>query len=426
MKKRKLVIIGLDGVPYGLLKNFSDKGIMPNVRDLISKGIFKKINSTLPEVSCVAWSSIITGRNPAEHGIFGFTDLEKDTYKLCFPNFRDLKAPAFWTKYNKLRYVIINVPATYPATSLNGILISGFVAPLLEKSVYPSSLFGLLKKMRYRTDVDSKIAHTNMDSFMEDLFATLESHLKLYRYLWRKEKWDVFMFVFTGTDRLMHFLWNAYEEEGNKYHSAFLDYFKEIDKAIGEIKEELSKEDTLLIFSDHGFERLKQDIFINKILKEEGLLNIDNSSDFSGLDYSTKAFAQDPARIYINLKGKYFRGSVKISEKEKIMKKIENLFSSLNIDGKKVIKKIYRKEEIYRGPYLNSAPDLILLSERGFNLRASLSSQTISTNNIFTGKHTYDDAFFLPNNDLLLKQKENFSVVAVGKLIEKIILNFCH
>ena len=122
---KRVIIIGLDGVPYELLRDFSEKGIMPNTGRLISEGTFIKMRSSIPEVSSVAWSSIITGKNHAEHGIFGFTDFPVNTYRLSFPNFSSLKAAPFWESDSKNRYIVINVPSTYPARELNGVLISG-------------------------------------------------------------------------------------------------------------------------------------------------------------------------------------------------------------------------------------------------------------------------------------------------------------
>lgn len=53
---------------------------MSNVDMFIAEGVFRQRGSSIPEVSSVAWSSIITGVNPGEHGIFGFTDLAPETY----------------------------------------------------------------------------------------------------------------------------------------------------------------------------------------------------------------------------------------------------------------------------------------------------------------------------------------------------------
>ena len=75
MKPARLVIIGLDGVPFGMLKDFAQTGIMPNTNRIMQDAFFSPMRSAIPEISCVAWSSIITGVNPGEHGTFGFIGL---------------------------------------------------------------------------------------------------------------------------------------------------------------------------------------------------------------------------------------------------------------------------------------------------------------------------------------------------------------
>ena len=67
----KTIIIGLDGVPFDMIADFADAGVMPNTADLISRSVFKKMHSSIPEVSSVAWSSMMTGCNPGQHGTFG-------------------------------------------------------------------------------------------------------------------------------------------------------------------------------------------------------------------------------------------------------------------------------------------------------------------------------------------------------------------
>jgi len=396
---KRLIIIGLDGVPYRLLKDLSQRGIMPNTQSLINQGVFRQMESSLPEISSVAWSSIITGKNPAQHGIFGFTDFPQGTYRLSFPNFNDLKASPFWKKDNSGKSVIINVPATFPASELNGVHISGFVALDLERATYPASLVPKLKELDYRIDVDSSKAHQSIDLFLRDLDKTLKARIEAYRYLWDKEDWDSFMLVFTGTDRLSHFLWDAYEDPTHKYHSSFLDHFREIDKVIGEIAEKMNDSDCLIMLSDHGFELLDKNVNINYLLQEEDFLKLKDTSrkNFSDIDFATQAFALDPARIYINQKDKYPRGSVPPKKAKKVINKLINLFDSLKIEGRKVIKRVYRKEEIYSGPYINQAPDLVLLGERGFNLKANIKAKSLWEKNIFTGKHTQQDAFLLVN-----------------------------
>lgn len=395
----RTVIIGLDGVPFGLIKEFAEAGIMANTAGVISQGLFKKMHSSIPEISSVAWSSIITGENPGRHGIFGFTDLRPGSYTMRFPNFSDLRAPPFWDLWEG-ESVIINVPSTYPVREMNGVHISGFVSIDFDKSVHPKSLVPKLRHIDYRLDVDSQQAHSSMDLFLADLDTVLNARIEAYRYLWENFEWQTFMLVFTGTDRLMHFLWDAREDEYHRYHDLFIDHFRKIDQAIGEIINRTTDDDLFVMLSDHGFERLEKDVYINYILMQEGLLRFNEGEDIDikNICYGTEAFALDPGRIYLNLKGKFPCGTVDQADSEDLICRIEDLFHSIELDGRKVVKDIYRKGQIFSGPYLNDAPDMVLVGAEGFNLKANVKAERLADKTIFSGKHTQDTAFLLVKN----------------------------
>jgi predicted AlkP superfamily phosphohydrolase/phosphomutase len=396
MKKRKTVMVGLDGVPFGMIEGFATTGVMPHTAELISQGVFRVMNSSVPEVSSVAWSSIITGKNPGQHGIFGFVDLSPGSYKMSFPNFDDLKTPPFWDMWEG-ESVIINVPATYPVRQMNGVMISGFVSIDFEKSIYPRSLVPDLKRLDYRLDVDSRKAHSSVGLFLEDVGKTLDARIEAYRYLWDSSNWQTFMLVFTVTDRLMHFLWEAYEDADHKYHDVFLEYFGRIDQVIGEIANKTGDEDLLILHSDHGFERLDHDVYINHLLMQEGFLQLGDTQDIAldNIGYGTTAFALDPARIYLNRKERYPRGAVKQAKIPETLDRLEELFDALRINGRRVVRDIYRRGELYTGPCAESAPDMVLVGAEGFNLRASVKATKLHDKGIFTGKHTQDTAFLL-------------------------------
>lgn len=416
----KVIMIGLDGVPVQVIKRYVERGVMPNMASLIKNGVFRQTLSSIPEVSSTAWSSIITGKNPGMHGIYGFTELKPNSYNLRFPNYNDLKAKPFWEEW-KGESVIINVPSTYPVRPMNGAHISGFVSIDMKKSVYPLSVLEELGKIDYRLDVDSRKAHTSIEHFLSDLEATLDARISAYRYLWNEYKnWKTFMLVFTGTDRLMHFLYEAFENESSRHNSAFTLHFSRIDKIIGEIMSLIKKDDLLVLMSDHGFELLEHDVYVNNYLAQEGYLHFIGEPDWKNIAYASKAFALDPARIYINLKDKYPQGSVSKCDKNAVASRLAEMFSKWEIDGKKVIRSIYRPEEIYEGPETVNAPDLILVGNKGFNLKAAMSSKEVVSKGIFTGKHTQDTSFALFSG---LKDPtivpEQLSITEIRGVIEK-------
>lgn len=409
MQRKRSIIIGLDGVPFPLLKDLFDRSVMPHFKALAERSIFRQMESSIPEISSVAWSSAITGVNPGTHGIFGFTDLAEGSYITTFPNFTALKTAPFWEQDTARRSVILNVPSTYPAREMNGVLISGFVALDLKRATYPASLIPKLNEIGYRVDVDFERASESLGYFLQDLDNALKARIAAYRYFWENIDWDVFMLVFTGTDRLMHFLWNAYEDPEHEYHEAFLDHFRQIDAVIGEITDKMNDRDNLIMLSDHGFERLDKDIFVNHVLKQHNMLSFETEipKNLKDISSHSKAFALDPGRIYINDSARFPRGLVMPQDREAVIGDLINIFNEFTIDGKKVIKRCFRREEIYHGQYSDRGPDIVLLANSGLNLRGTLNSDSAYSNGTLTGKHTQHDAFLLVHggSDRIVPQK---------------------
>ncbi len=410
---KKTVIVGMDGVPYGLVKDLADNGDMDNISCLISQGNFSKMRAAIPEVSNVNWSSIVTGKNPGEHGIYGFTELIQGTYTVRFPDRRALKASPFWDESDK-RYVLLNVPAMYPAPQVNGIFVSGFVSLDMDKAVYPKSALELLNKIGYEIDVDSDTAHKSYKLFLDRLFSTLRAREKAYRYFW-KEAWDIFMLVFTGSDRLEHFLWDAYEDPGDEHHMDFVKYYREMDRIVGDIMDKLDEDDDLILISDHGMEGIESNVNVNKILEDNGYLVMDEDRKgrYNNIRDETKAFAMDPGRIYVHHISRFPQGSVK--DGDEVIPELIDLFQELKYDGKRVIKNVHRRDEIYNGSQVHLAPDLVLTPASGFNLKGGVKYEETYEKNIFRGKHTEDDAFILTNG---LDVPEAPTVEDVRKLIE--------
>jgi len=109
----------------------------------------------------------------------------------------------------------------------------------------------------------------------------------------------------------------------------------------------------------------------------------------------TRAFALDPGRVYIHLKGKYPRGSVPSSDRRVVEEEIDALFRALEVDREQVIGQVYRGEEIYHGPHAHLGPDIVLLGNSGYNLRGNMKAAEIYGSDILTGKHSQTDAFLL-------------------------------
>jgi len=416
--KPRTILIGIDGLGYTMIQKLFTEGVMPNFQKIANNGVLSHMMASIPDNSAVSWSSIMTGKNPGEHGVFGFTGLIPGTYTLNYPNFLNLQSKPFWHIKQNKKYIIINLPFTYPAQPLNGLLISGFITPDINKAVYPIDFLEYLTDIKYSIDVDAGKAYKSKELFLNNIFDVLEKRVELYQYLWTHNEWDTFMVVFTGSDRLEHFLLDVFEYKIAPYYDRFLEYFKRIDDTIGWINDRMVGSDNLIMMSDHGMELIKTEVYINNYLIEGGFLSIDEAEkqNYNHLSKDTKAFALEPARIHLNLKGKYPNGNVEENEIGHMVSNLKKHFNNLRYNGKKVIKEMHLKEEIYSGAQLDVAPELLLVSNPGYSLRGSIGKdQLFSNESILTGMHRRDDAF------LFVNAAESKNIVSENPHVEDIV-----
>ncbi|MFP5263019.1 MAG: alkaline phosphatase family protein [Blastocatellia bacterium] len=397
---RRAVLIGLDGTPYTLVRRFVEDGTMPRMAELIGRGTLLQMDTSLPDISSVAWTSFMTGANPGRHGIYGFLDLQPNSYKIYFPNSGHIKSETVWGAVSRAgrRSVVINVPSTYPARPLNGILISGFVAVDLNKATHPQSLVPTLREMDYRIDVDARKVQQSHDALMEDILQTLDRRVTALLHFFDKEPWDLFIGVVTETDRLQHFFMDAIADEAHKYHSAFRDFYRRVDNFLGRVMERLRGE-TLLVMSDHGFTPIKRQVYLNRWLVDNGYLKLkDNARSIEDIGDGSVAFALDPGRVYLNVKGKYPNGAVEPADARRLAREIKSGLSEISAEGAPVVKRVYERDELFRGPVIDSAPDLCVQTIYGYDLKGAVNKKDLMDREIFTGMHTQDDATLFINS----------------------------
>ncbi len=397
--RKKLLVIGLDGVAHEMLAGAAGRpSLLPGMKGFFS-GRAARMTVSIPEISAVSWSSFMTGTQPGEHGIFGFVDLVPGSYQIRFPDFRDLKAAPFFIELGAhgKRSVIINLPATYPARPIPGVLVSGFVALELERAVFPPRYLSMLKQAGYQVDIDAGKGRDRKVEFLADLHCALKVRKQVADRLWEREDWDVFMFTVTGTDRLQHFLYDACADERHEFHDDFRAFFHEVDEtAVDFMKRAADRPDMeVLALSDHGFGHIRSEVYLNPLLKQNGFFSSEASDakGLPGISGRATAFALDPSRLYVHRKGKFPRGNVADADYEKVRRDLKDLFSAVEIGGRKAIRRVYYAEELYSGAQMSAAPDLLLLSEPGYDLKAGMEKEREAGTSHFTGMHRQDNAF---------------------------------
>lgn len=412
----RVAVFGLDGVPYGLLMELFDRGVMPNLSAIARVGSFQRMTTTLPPVSSSAWTSFMTGSGPGDHGIFGFTDVEKGTRKLRLPSFDHVRAPTLWHCLSDRYSLVVNLPFTYPARPLNGTLIAGFVSPIFERSVYPPDVLPMLVSRGYRIDVDAAKGRTDRSALIDDLFATLAIREQTCLDLMNDRPWNLCIAVVTGTDRLNHFFYDAAFDASQPYHSEVMDYYRRVDAFFGAFAARIGPTTRLFVLSDHGFTELKTQVYLNTILGRLGYLSFTGPRPRSIDDLAPDctAFAMDPTRIYLNRSDRFRMGTVHPEETDRVIARLKTDLSGFTVKDAlgesaesddepdaALFERVIDGRELYDGPCVADGPDLVLVPRRGYDVRATVGVDSVSRKDIFSGMHTHDDAVLISNDPAL-------------------------
>ncbi|MDH3198691.1 MAG: alkaline phosphatase family protein [Candidatus Krumholzibacteria bacterium] len=417
---RRACVVGLDGVPYSMLQRFMDAGVTPRLRDLAARGRMASMTVSLPEISSVSWTTFMTGRNPGTHGIYGFTDLHEGTYKTSFPSFRDVKTETIWDRLGaaNMRSVVINQPATYPARPIHGALVSGFVAVHLDRSVFPAKYLKTAREVGYEIDLDAAEVRGNPPALFGKLHELLGMRRRMLEALWKAEKWNLMEVVVTGTDRLHHFIWDAYEDPSHAHHGDFLDYYRAVDAFVGDVADRFAADgggENFFVLSDHGFCGTQKEVYLNTFLAENGYLVLgDAKADALGaISERATAFCLDPARIYIHRRGRFPRGSVAPADVAPLKAEIKARIEALRDGDEPVVRHVFDGAEVYFGPEADRGPDLLVVPRNGYDCKGRIGAPGIFGERRLQGMHTWDDAFFLTLRADLLPQADNLNLVDV-------------
>ena len=141
-KAPKVLVLGFDGMDPVLLRQFMDEGAMPNFLKLSRQGGMSTLGTTNPPQSPVAWSTFITGVDPAEHGVFDF--VHRDPEKLqVIPSLTEVRGGSyamvregvpFWRHLEEAGVParLVKLPACFPALERSGTYLTDMGTPDLE------------------------------------------------------------------------------------------------------------------------------------------------------------------------------------------------------------------------------------------------------------------------------------------------------
>jgi predicted AlkP superfamily phosphohydrolase/phosphomutase len=400
--RKRLVVLGLDGLPLDLAQSLAASGRLPNLERLLALNA-TTIEAELPELSPVNWTSFITATGPGRHGVFGFVGIDPATYTLGPVDASAIRVPTLMDRLTKvgLTAKIVNLPCAAPVRPLNGAIIAGFPETDLARAVYPPELAQNLRLAGYRIEADTSRGSNDFDALVRDLRKTLASRRAALEMLWAGGDFDLFMLVLTETDRLFHFFFPAVAHAAHALHGAVLDLLADWDRLIGLVLERydsLPEPKRLIALADHGFTELVTEVDLNVWLAQKGLLltrpGAQNEWDARIAPHQTAAFALDPGRVYINIKERFARGVFHEHVAERLARELRDELLTLTHEGQPVMEAVHLAEEIYEGPQLRRAPNLVCLGRPGYSLTAKFDRSELFSRHGRTGCHSAHGAIY--------------------------------
>ncbi|MCB0003492.1 MAG: alkaline phosphatase family protein [Anaerolineae bacterium] len=312
-KNNRLLIIGLDGATFDLIRPWATAGKLPNIARLMRGGSSAPLRSVPNQNSAPAWSSFATGKNPGKHGIFYFDERIEGTYNKRYLNGGFRQGESWWSLASQAGKVVgvVNVPMSYPAEKVNGVMLAGLDAPGVDSPGFshPPELIDELQQ-----NVGDYIIEPGIPSYMkmrrrdlaeQAIFDAADKRAAYTRYLMSSRAWDVFHVTFTAPDASHHFFWRdmdlAHPEynpvEAVRYGDTVERVYERMDQIVGELTA-LAPDATVMLMSDHGggFNQRGAE-YLNDWLASIGLLHyLDSGGQRPSLPARGKKLAMAPLK----------------------------------------------------------------------------------------------------------------------------------
>lgn len=265
-------------------------------------------------------------------------------------------------------------------------------SPLSNPSTYSQQLSDRLG--RFYTQgfpEDTKALSHNIfsdDEFLIQSKTVFDERLKAFDYLLNRFNEGLFFFYFSSIDQNSHMLLRTMNPTHPLYDpnaspqvkNAVPDMYKAMDEVLGKTLAKMDNRSTLFILSDHGFSPFIREFNVSTWLVENGFTAVTDKNRyhksifFDYVDWQrTKAYVIGINSIYINIDGREMHGSVLPSERDKIVAEIIHKLRKVKDPqtGKRVIVNAYDTKEIYSGPQLNLAPDIVIGYDKGYRISDS-------------------------------------------------------
>jgi predicted AlkP superfamily phosphohydrolase/phosphomutase len=204
--KRRVIIIGLDGATFDIIDPLLEEGRLPFMEHLINNGTRARLLSTIPYATIPAWPSFMTGKNPGKQGVFDFFSFAGGQRRIS--NSQDIRSLTLWQilGMNDKRSIVMNVPGTFPPARINGVVVSGMLTPAGATFVSPPEVKEFLDGVTGRYRVNSRSQLTGHE-LIRDVYEVTERQQTGFLALLDRQDWDFAMIMLRATDVIAHHFW---------------------------------------------------------------------------------------------------------------------------------------------------------------------------------------------------------------------------
>jgi predicted AlkP superfamily phosphohydrolase/phosphomutase len=230
-------------------------------------------------------------------------------------------------------------------------------------------------------------------TFMDDLMVAFDDRAKVILHRVDAKDWDLLIGVIESTDRVQHMMWRLIDPKHPLYDAALAGQFgdaiervyRRADDFVGEVVKRIGPDVPVLIVSDHGFHSWRKAVNLDTWLVQNGYMVMKGQSAdkkladlFGGgtfwenVDWSkTRAYAMGIGQIYFNLRGREAQGIVSPGAEASAL--ADELSAKLLTmtdpdDGTPIVRAVYKRDDIYSGPFLHNASELQVGMHEGYRV----------------------------------------------------------
>ncbi len=388
--ERAVLIIGIDGGTWTVLRPAIETGVMPHLAGLVEEGASGVCESTVPAITPAAWSSFQVGAGPGRTGIVDFFGWDRKLQKLLPADTRRLP-PTVWETAGEsgARVGVMNLPMSWPPRPVNGYLVSGLMTPSLESDfTWPPHLAGELLAahpdyhlFHLETAVE-EASRESLEAFLDWIGGVVEGRGRAARWLLGREPLDLFMVHFQAVDVLQHVLWAYLDPEHPRFdpvrNRLIQDrFFTLLDREIALIGQAFAESapatPLTLLISDHGFQTHLGRFSLWRWLRERGHLQVDLSGQ-AGEGPGNDGPTLDPARSTAIPGGRSNEAFIWLTEEGAARERTGNALRQGLEEvrdpgtGTRVVERVWWREDLYRGDRLDDLPDLVVVPAGGWSI----------------------------------------------------------